>query len=118
MKFTFDVANCDKIFDELFKSGKIKMSHTIPPLDQLKRHAYCKFQNSFSHATGDCNIFCRQIQSAIMKVVRNSMRCKSKKILSLIVPLLILLNCQILIKVLIRPNQAEKAKWKNMIIGE
>jgi hypothetical protein len=35
MKFTFDVAKCDKIFDESFKSGKIKMSHTIPPsLDQ------------------------------------------------------------------------------------
>jgi hypothetical protein len=33
MKFTFDVAKCDKKFDELFKSGKIKMSHTIPPLD-------------------------------------------------------------------------------------
>jgi hypothetical protein len=36
MKFTFDAAKCDKIFDELFKSCKIKMSHTIPPLDQLK----------------------------------------------------------------------------------
>jgi hypothetical protein len=40
MKFTFDVANCDKIFDELFKSGKIKMSHTISPLHQLKRCSY------------------------------------------------------------------------------
>jgi hypothetical protein len=36
MKFTFDVAKCDKIFDDSFKSGKIKMSHTIPPIDQLK----------------------------------------------------------------------------------
>jgi hypothetical protein len=65
MKFTFDVAKCDKIFDELFKSGKIKMSHTIPPLDQLKRRAYYNFHNSFSHATNDCNTFCREIQSAI-----------------------------------------------------
>jgi hypothetical protein len=63
MKFTFDVAKCDNIFDELFKSGKIKMSHTIPPIDQLKRRAYCKFHNSFSHATNDCNTFRRQIQS-------------------------------------------------------
>jgi hypothetical protein len=31
MKFTFDVAKCDKIFDELHKVGYIKMSHTIPP---------------------------------------------------------------------------------------
>jgi hypothetical protein len=43
MKFTFDVAKYDKIFDELFKSGNIKMSHIVPPLDQLKRRAYCKF---------------------------------------------------------------------------
>jgi hypothetical protein len=59
MKFTFDVAKCDKIFDELFQLGKIKMSHTIPPIDQLKRCAYCKFHNSFSHATNDCNTFRR-----------------------------------------------------------
>jgi hypothetical protein len=26
-KFTFDVAKCDKIFDELHKVGCIKMSH-------------------------------------------------------------------------------------------
>ena len=65
MKFTFDVSKCDRIFDELLKSGNIKISHTIPPPDQLKRRAYCKFHNSFSHATNDCNIFRRQIQSAI-----------------------------------------------------
>jgi hypothetical protein len=59
MIFTFDVAKCNKIFDELFKSGKIKMSHTIPHIDQLKRCACCKFHNSFSHANKDCNTFCR-----------------------------------------------------------
>jgi hypothetical protein len=42
VKFTFDVAKCDKIFDELLKSGNIKVTHTIPPLDELKRLAYCK----------------------------------------------------------------------------
>jgi hypothetical protein len=35
-KFTFNVAKCDKIFDELFKNGNIKLSHTIPPLEELK----------------------------------------------------------------------------------
>jgi hypothetical protein len=59
IKFTFDVAKYDKIFDELHKAGCIKMSHTIPPLDKLKRKAYCKWHNSFSHATNDSNIFCR-----------------------------------------------------------
>jgi hypothetical protein len=117
MKFTFDVTKCDKIFDELFKSGKIKMSHIIPPIDQLKRRAYCKFHNSFSHATNDCNIFRRQIQSAIneghlkfheMQVDENpSPNSAFVNTLELSNP-----------KVLIRPDQAEKAKGKNVIIGK
>jgi hypothetical protein len=31
------------------KSENIKLTHTIPPLEELKRRAYCKFHNSFSH---------------------------------------------------------------------
>jgi hypothetical protein len=57
IKYTFDVAKCDRIFDELLKAGEIKITHTIPPLDELKRRAYCKFHNSYSHATNDCNVF-------------------------------------------------------------
>jgi len=55
--FTFDVSKCDCIFDKLLKNGNIKCSHAIPPLEELKRYAYCKRHNSFSHATNDCNIF-------------------------------------------------------------
>jgi hypothetical protein len=96
MKFTFDVVKCDKIFDELLKSGKIKMSHTIPTIDQLKRRAYYKFHNSFPHATNDCNTFRRQIQSAINEGRLKFHEMQVTKILSLIVPLSILLSCQIL----------------------
>ena len=45
VKFTFDVTKCERIFDELAKLGKIKFSHTIPSMDELKRRAYCKFHN-------------------------------------------------------------------------
>jgi polyhydroxyalkanoate synthesis regulator phasin len=65
MKFTFDVEKCDKIFDELLSIGKIKLSHAIPLIDDLKKHAYCKWHNSYSHATNDCNVFQRQIQLVI-----------------------------------------------------
>ena len=41
VRFTFDVAKCDKIFDELYKIGYVKITHVIPPLDELKRRAYC-----------------------------------------------------------------------------
>jgi hypothetical protein len=64
-KLSFDLAKCDKIFDELLKDGKIKLSHDMPPLDELKTKAYCKWHNSFSHATNDYNVFRRQIQAAI-----------------------------------------------------
>jgi hypothetical protein len=58
VKFTFNVGKCDK-------NGNIKINHTVPSADELKRHAYCKWHNSFSHVTNDYNVFRRQIQSAI-----------------------------------------------------
>jgi len=40
-RFTFDVSKYERIFDELYRLGYIKMSHTLPPLEELKRRAYC-----------------------------------------------------------------------------
>jgi hypothetical protein len=69
VKFTFNVAKCDRIFDELLKLVKIKISHTLPPPDEIKKRAYyCKFHHSYCHTTNDCNSFRRQIQSAINEV--------------------------------------------------
>jgi hypothetical protein len=113
IKFTFDVAKCDKFFDELHKVGCIKMTHTIPPLDELKQKAYCWWHNSFSHATNDCNIFRRQVQSAInewqlslkeMQVEKNPFSVNTIDLQNF--------------KVLIQPEQAETAKGKNVVIGE
>jgi hypothetical protein len=39
VKFTFNVGKCDKIFDELLKNGNIKINHTVPSADELKRRA-------------------------------------------------------------------------------
>ena len=113
MKFSFDVAKCDRIFDAMLKDKCIRISHTIPPFEELKRRAYCKYHNSFSHATNDCNVFRRQIQSAIndgrlsfadMQIDKqpfpmNTMDLEGKKIL-------------------IRPNMAESANKNNVVIGE
>jgi hypothetical protein len=62
-KFTFNVGQCDKIFDELLKNNNIKINHIIPSTDELKRCAYCNWHNSFSHATNDCNVFRRDDRS-------------------------------------------------------
>jgi len=59
MKFTFNVSKCDRFFDELLRLGHLKITHVIPPLEELKRRAYCKFHNSSSHATNDSNVFRR-----------------------------------------------------------
>jgi hypothetical protein len=107
------VAKCDKIFYELHKAGCIKMSHTIPPLDELKWKAYCRCHNSFSHATNDYNIFRRQVQSAI-----NEGRLSLKEIQVDNNPFSIntidLQNS----KVLIWSEQAKTTKGKNVVIGE
>ena len=112
-RFTFDVSKCDRIFDELLRSGNIKLSHVIPPLEELKRHAYCKWHNIFSHATNNCNIFRRQIQSAVNEGRLVIHEVKDDKT-SFPVHTIDLDN----VKVLIRPEQAEGAKGKNIIIGE
>jgi hypothetical protein len=65
IKYTFDVAKCDNFFNELHKGGYIKISHALPSLEELKRWAYCKWHNSFSHTPNDCKVFRRQVQSAI-----------------------------------------------------
>jgi hypothetical protein len=46
-----------KIFDELLINGNIKINHIVASADELKRRAYCKCHNLFSHATNDCNVF-------------------------------------------------------------
>jgi hypothetical protein len=57
IKFTFDFSKCDRIFDELLKFSYIRINYTLPSADELKRRAYCKYHNSFSDATNDCNVF-------------------------------------------------------------
>ena len=113
IKFTFDVSKCDRIFDELNKLGYIKLSHTIRPLEELKRRAYCKWHNLFSDATNDCNVFRTQIQSALnegwlvvpqMQIDNNPFPMHTVELQN---P-----------KVLIRQSQAESTKEKNVVTGE
>jgi hypothetical protein len=69
IRYMFDVAKCDRIFDYLLQEKQIKLpsGHVIPLPEQLQKHVYCKWHNSYSHGTNDCNVFHRQIQSAINK---------------------------------------------------
>jgi hypothetical protein len=79
----------------------------------LKRRAYCKFHYSFSHAINDCNVFRRQVQSAINEGRLTFQEMQVDKTpfpnntMDLQQP-----------KVLVRPHQAEATKGKNVVIGE
>ena len=89
------------------------MSHAIPPPEELKRHAYCKWHHSFLHATNDCNVFRRQIQSAVdeRRLVLSDMQVDKTPF-----PVHTLeMNNP---KVLLRPEQAEGAQGKNVIVGD
>jgi hypothetical protein len=112
VKFTFNVGKCDKIFDELLKNGNIMINHIVPPADELKRRAYCKWHNSFSHATNDCNVFRRQIQSVI-----NEGRLKFQEIQVDTDPFPMNVIDFEVKKVLIRSSMADKGKGKEVIIG-
>jgi hypothetical protein len=84
----------------------------MPPVEEIKKRAYCKFHNSYSHATNDCNVFRRQVQSAInegrlefhnMELMKNPFPVNT---MDLQQP-----------KVLVRPHQDESSKGKNVVIG-
>jgi hypothetical protein len=64
---TFNIAKCDRLFDNLLQEKQIRLpsGHVIPSSEQLKKHAYYKWHNSYSHATNDCNVLCGEVQSAI-----------------------------------------------------
>jgi hypothetical protein len=61
IRYTFDVTKCDRIFHYLLQEKQIRLpsNQVIPSPEQLKRHAYCKSHNSYSHASNDCNVFHR-----------------------------------------------------------
>jgi hypothetical protein len=67
VKYTFDVPKCDRLFDVLVRGGVIRLSegHVVRSAEQLAKKKYCKWHNSYSHTTNECNYFCWQVQSAL-----------------------------------------------------
>jgi hypothetical protein len=120
MHYTFDVAKCDRIFNYLLQEKEIKLPSglVISSLEQLKKHAYCKWKNSYSPATNDCNVFRRQVKSAIkegrLKFAKSPQMKLDKDPFSTNMNMFELDGK----KVLVQPSQAEWTKGKEVIIGE
>jgi hypothetical protein len=82
-------------------------------MEEIKRRAYCKWHNSFSHATNNCNVFRRQIQSAINEggLAFQEMQVDTQPFpVNIIEP-----TCK---EVLVRPEVADKGKGENIIISD
>jgi hypothetical protein len=67
MRYTLDMSKCDHLFDLLLWGGVIRLAegHIIPNADILAKKTFCKWHNSYTHTTNECNYFWRQVQSAI-----------------------------------------------------
>jgi hypothetical protein len=116
MCYTFDVNKYDRIFHYLLQEKQIKLpsNHVMPSLEQLKKHAYCKWHNSHSHGTNDCNVFRQQVQSAIdegrLKFIKSPQMKLDKD------PFPVSMNMVKLDrkKILVRPSQTNRPRAKRL----
>jgi hypothetical protein len=82
-------------------------------VDELKRRAYYKHHNSYSHATNDCNVLYRRVQSTL-----NEGRLSLTEIQVDKTPFLMHMVEAGAPVVLIRLEQADITQGKNVIIGK
>jgi hypothetical protein len=59
MRYTFDMSKCDRLFDLLLQGGVIRLieGHVVPSADILVKKTYCKWHDSYTHTTNECNYF-------------------------------------------------------------
>ncbi|XP_075473900.1 uncharacterized protein LOC142504945 [Primulina tabacum] len=71
MQYTFDVSKIMEVFDFLVKEKFITFppDHRMPPTEELKGREYCKYHNSYNHATKSCWAFKNILQDIINKGV-------------------------------------------------
>jgi hypothetical protein len=118
MRYTFDMSKCDCLFDLLLQGGVIQLTegHVIPSADILVKKTYCKWHDSYTHTTNECNYFWRQVQSAI-----NDNRltlgdgCKMKLDTDPFPVGMVELMDK---KFLVHTDQAEMTKGKNVVISD
>jgi hypothetical protein len=62
MRYTFDVSKCDRLFDLLLMGvgggvTRVTEGYIIPSADILAKKTYCKWHDSCTHTTNECNYF-------------------------------------------------------------
>jgi hypothetical protein len=59
MRYTFDMSKCDHLFDLLLQGGVIRLTegHVIPSENIIAKKTYCKWHDSYTRTTNECNYF-------------------------------------------------------------
>jgi hypothetical protein len=59
MRYTFVVSKCDHLFDLLLQGGVIRLTkgHVISNANSLAKRTYCKWHDSYTHTTNECDYF-------------------------------------------------------------
>jgi hypothetical protein len=117
MRYTFDVSKCDCLFDLLLRGGVIRLTkgHIIPSADILAKKTYGKWHDSYTHTTNECNYFQRQVQSMINNS-RLTLGDRGKMKLDTDPFLVSMVKIEHK-KILVRKDQAETTKGKNVVIS-
>jgi hypothetical protein len=118
MRSTFGVSKCDKLFNILVKGGLIKLKdgHTIPTAKLLAKKKYCKYNDSYSHTINECNYFLRQVQSTLNDG-QLTLGDDNKMKLN-VDPFLVNTIGFEEKKVMVRIDQVESTKGKNVIVSD
>ncbi|XP_065877525.1 uncharacterized protein [Euphorbia lathyris] len=68
-QFSFDVSKSDALFDFLLKEKFITLpaGHKLPTKEEIKGKTYCKYHDSWNHATNNCWGFKNAVQERINK---------------------------------------------------
>jgi hypothetical protein len=116
MRYTFDVSRCDRLFNLVLRGGVIQLTegHIIPNTDILVKKTYCKWHDSYTHTTNECNYFWQQVQSVI-----NDGRLTlddGGKIKLDMAPFPVAMVKLMNKKVFVHTDQAETTKGKNVVI--
>jgi hypothetical protein len=61
MRYTFGVTKCDRLFDLLLWGGVVRLTegHVTPNADILAKKTHCKWHDSYTQTTNECNYFWR-----------------------------------------------------------
>jgi hypothetical protein len=115
MRYTFGMSKCDRLFDLLLQGGVIRLTegHIIPNADILAKKTYCKWHDSYTHTTNECNYFWRQVQSVFNDGQLTLGDGGKMKLDTVFNDGMIELMDK---KVLVRMDQAEMTKGKNVVI--